>query len=893
MTPERALLLSGIVAITPAFASLAQSPQNLPSGLGALRAHEPVVIDGHLSERVWQRAGETRFIQREPYEGAPPSERTEVWVCYDDEALYVAARLFDSAPDSVIGRLARRDEDSQSDQFGFALDAAHDKRTAVYFIVNPAGAIEDGTISNDSHLNSNWDAIWDVAVRIDDKGWTAEFRVLLSQLRFAKNDRYVWGIAFFRRIERRHEECYLARHPRTDAVRVSRWTELHGIEGIEPPARIEILPYIAGTTKFLQQPAVDSFNEGRDDPYKVGRDYFGNVGADAKIGLRGDVTLDVSLNPDFAQVEVDPAIVNLTAYETRFQEKRPFFIEGQSIFNFGRGGATSLQDFNWHDPNLFYSRRIGRGPQASVTHPGFRDIPDRTTILGAAKLSGKISETWSFAALTAVTDREYGNVDSAGIRFSEEIEPLTFYGILRTQKEFNDARQAIGILATSVERDLRQSRLQNVLNDRALSLGIDGWTFLDAEKDWVLTGWAGASYVGGSPSRLIALQRSPVHYFQRPEADYVEVDSTATSMTGWATRVWLDKVKGNWIFNAALGAIHPSFESNDAGFLSNADYVNMHVYAGYQWFEPDGVFLTKSATATALREFDFGRFEIGETYRFDLFGQFSNFWNSYFGFGYNMESFDDQRTRGGPLMKSLESAFLYTTLSTDSRNLLSGTVHTSASKGASGGWNFYTSLGFTWKASKTLMIRGGPDFSRNHNVAQYVTSLSDPHALQTFKRRYIFGTLDQTTLSASFRVYWTFSPKLSLQLYLQPLLSTGKYTDFKELSRPRTFSFNHFGDGSSTIRRDENVYAIDPDGPAKPASPFLLYNPNFNFKSLRANAVLRWEYLPGSTFYFVWTNEKVDYETGGEFRFGRDFSTLLRDRPDNVFSIKLTYWMNP
>ncbi len=575
----------------------------------AVGTNGPIKIDGRLTEPVWQRNGETRFVQRTPDENSPASQKTEVLVAYDQSALYVAVKMFDTHPDSIVGSLARRDQDSQSDQVIIGIDAAHDKRTGYYFGVNPAGAIMDGTLSNDTQTDDSWDGVWEVAVRKESWGWAAEFRIPYSQLRFSKRDKYVWGFEVERFIQRRNEESYLVYYPRTDRLRVSKWIELQGIEGIKPPSRIELLPYAAATAKFLQQPPVDVFNSGRTDPFKFDRDFPMNVGADAKIGLTGDVTLDLSLNPDFGQVEVDPAVVNLTAYEVYYQEKRPFFIEGSNILSFGRGGAALLQDFYWTDPNFFYSRRIGRAPQGSVTHEGFQDIPDRTAILGAAKLSGKITNSWSFAALAAATDREYGQVDSAGVRFKEEVEPSTFYGVVRTLKEFNDARQAIGMIGTVVERDVNDPRLADVVNNQAASLGLDGWTFIDRDRVWVLTGWTGASYVSGSKDRMIDLQRSPVHFFQRPDARYLGVDSNATSLMGWASRVWLDKVTGNWIFDAAIGAISPKFETNDGGFLTRADFLNGHVYVGYQWFQPDRIFRTKTITGALIEQYRFRRFQ--------------------------------------------------------------------------------------------------------------------------------------------------------------------------------------------------------------------------------------------------------------------------------------------
>ena len=859
----------------------------------AVRTTSPIRIDGQLTEPVWQRKGESGFIQRQPDEGAPASQRTEAWVAYDDDALYVAVKLYDNQPDSIVGRLARRDQDSESDEVGIGIDAAHDRRTAEYFIVNPVGAIKDGNFSNDTQTDDNWDGIWDVAVKVESWGWAAEFRIPYSQLRFPKQEHYTWGIEIYRLIKRRNEESYLVLHPMTDRVRVSRWLELEGIAGITPPPRIELLPYISATREFLQEPPIDAFNVGRSDPFAFQRKYPTNVGADAKVGLAGDMTLDLSLNPDFAQVEVDPAVVNLTAYETYYQEKRPFFIEGSNILNFGRGGASLLQDFDWTDPNFFYSRRIGRAPEGSVTHQGFLDIPDRTTILGAAKVSGKISNSWSIAALSALTDREFGQVDSAGVRFNDEIEPLTFYGVVRTLREFNDAKQAIGILATVVERDLRDDQMRSLLDRDAMSLGLDGWTFLDEKKVWVVTGWAGASSVSGTADRITELQRSAVHFYQRPDAGYLGVDSSATSLSGWASRLWLDKVSGNWVFDAALGAISPGFETNDVGFLSRADFVNGHIYFGYDWFEPEGVFRTKAITGAIVKEYDFGGKKIGDTYELFLSTQFQNYWGASLAFGYNGETYDDQRTRGGPLMKALRSRSTVLNLSSDSRKRFYGSLSASAGRGESGGWLYTTGLYFNWKASNTLNASINLDFSRVHNTSQYVDAIVDPLAVKTFGTRYVFGVLDQKQVSTTFRLNWTFTPKLSFQLYMQPFLSAGAYTSIMELAQPGTFTFNRYGEGGSQIELSDGQYTVYPNSPAGTAPGFTFANPNFNFKSLRANAVFRWEYMPGSTIYFVWTNEKLDIENRGDFSVDRDVNRLFGVPPDNVYSIKITYWLNP
>jgi len=492
-----------------------------------------------------------------------------------------------------------------------------------------------------------------------------------------------------------------------------------------------------------------------------------------------------------------------------------------------------------------------------------------------------------------VTDRQYGRVDSAGVGFREEVEPLTLYGVVRTQKEFNDARQAIGMIGTIVERNNNDPRLANIVNNRAASLGLDGWSFIDRDKVWVLTGWAGASYVSGSKDRLLDLQRSPQHFLQRPDASYLSVDPNATSLLGWASRIWLDKVTGNWIFNAAIGAIDPKFETNDVGFLTRADFVNGHIYVGYQWLQPDRMFRTKMVTIAAIGQFDFGGNKIGENYQLSLQGEFLNYWGTGLSVGLNGETYDDQRTRGGPLMRQLSSQSLLFTLWSDTRKSFYGTLSTAAVKGRSGGWSFNPSLNINWKAMRTLNASINLEFSRVHQEAQYIATVADPEAIQTFGSRYVFGTLDQKQLATTLRLNCTFTPKLSFQLYLQPLLSTGAYAGIKELAQPGTFVFNRYGEGPSQISLAGGDYTVDPDGPIGPALPFSFSIPDFNYKSLRANAVFRWEYLPGSTMYFVWTHEKADYESRGVFEFDRDVSRLARVAPDNVYSIKITYWLNP
>ncbi len=851
----------------------------------AHRAQDGIRIDGVLSEKEWTLSGVGDFVQRDPDEGAKPTQQTKVWVAYDDHALYVAARLFDSSPDSIVRRLGRRDTWLESDWFTVYLDPYHDHRSGFFFAVNPSGSIRDGTLYNDTWDDDSWDGVWDVATRIDSLGWTVEMRIPLSQLRFPKRQRYVWGINFQRTIQRRNERDYLVMVPRKESGFVSRFAHLEGIENIRPPRHFELMPYAVSRAEYTH---VASGN-----PFRDGRDYFTNLGADLRWGLSTNLTLDATVNPDFGQVEVDPAVVNLSAFETFFAEKRPFFVEGANLFDFGRGGSNSFWSFNWGNPDFFYSRRIGRSPHGYPSHSGFVDQPTATTILTAGKLTGKISRGWSLAALAAVTAREYARVDSGGIRFKDEVEPMTSFGVVRSLKEFNSGTSGLGVILTSTLRRLDTRQLRSLLPSRALTGGIDGWTSLDRDGKWVLTGWAGASQIVGSTQAIMSLQQSSARYYQRPDAGHVRLDSSATMLSGWAMRLTVNKQKGNWQFNSAFGMISPGFDTNDLGFHWRSDIVNGHVAVGYRWFKPGKVFRRGGFNLAAFRGYDFGGTRTGEGYFLFFNAQLLNYWGFNGAIGYNPQTISVRRTRGGPAMLNPASGFVNFGIFSDSRKAIDMNLFANGWRNDAGSWSWGISSGIGWKPSSQLRLRLSPSYSRSRTAAQWVTRHPDPLATRTFGTRYIFAQLDQTSLSMSTRISWTFTPKLSLQVYVQPLLATGRYQHFKELARPRSFEFKEYGRDGSTLVPEDGLLRVDPDGETGPAEPFAFANPDFNFKSLRGNAILRWEYRPGSTLFFVWTQQRTDFADPGDFSFGRDVRHLFSASADNVFLVKMTYWLNP
>ncbi len=861
-----------------------------PTGLrvvAARLAQGGISVDGVLDEQIWSTAPViSEFTQRDPVQGASPTERTEVRVVYDDAAIYIGARMYDSAPDSIVARLGRRDQSQNSDQFTFFVDPFLDRRTGYFFGLTAAGTRLDGVLMNDDWDDEDWDGVWDGRVNRDENGWTAEMRIPYSQIRFHKDDKYTWGINFARRIARKNERIYLTYTPRSESGFVSRFSDMVGIENISPPRQIEVVPY------FTQRLTRADVAAG--DPYRSANDFNTNVGLDFKVGLTNNLVVNGAINPDFGQVEVDPAVVNLSDVETFFPEKRSFFIEGANIFRFGRGGANNNWGFNWGNPNFFYSRRVGRAPTGSLPSHDFADRPDGTNILGAVKLSGKLGSAWNVGAVQAVTAREKAPITLDGNESFIDVEPLSYYGVIRGQREFNDSRQSIGFISTTTLRSFTDDDaaypLRDQINGQAYALGIDGYTFLDKDKTWVLTGWTGATTISGSEQRLLDVQRSSQHYFQRPDADHVSIDSSATSLTGYAARFALNKQRGNWQTNAAFGFLSPSFNANDLGFQWRTDHINSHVVVGYRWSEPKGIRRHAQINSSISSSFDFGGNHTGGGLFTNGWVQFSNYWSIFGGTFISPKTTSNRRTRGGPLMTSPSGVNFFTGIESDDRKQLTVGLDGDISLSAEGGDDKSISTNFSWRPMPNLSLSVRPRLSLNNNMAQYVGTYSDPLATRTFGNRYVFAELDQTTWSSSVRLQWTFSPDLSLQLFAQPLISSGEYSRLKELHSPKTYDFVVYGeDDGSTF--DPNTFIADPDGPG-PAAPLSLSDNDFNFKSLRGTAVLRWEFRKGSAFYLVWTQTRDDFEDVGDFRFGRSFERLIDAKPDNIFVVKLSYWLN-
>lgn len=887
----RYILFFLLLIITSAQAANLSLEENSNAKIIAVRSDEHIFIDGKLNEQIWQRKGFDRLIQQDPQQGIQPTQQTEFWIAYDNEAIYFAAKFHDTKPDSIMARLVRRDFiwGDPSDGCVLYLDSYRDKRNGYFFYVSAAGTLADGLIENDVKQPNDltWDAVWEGVPFLDENGWSVEMKIPYSQLRFNEGDSQVWGINVERFISRRFETDMLVYTPRNESGFTSRFPDLVGIEGITPPAGIEILPYVIGKAKYI--------GADPNDPFNSGQEYSPGFGLDLRTGLGSSLTLNGTINPDFGQVEVDPAVVNLTDVESTFEEKRPFFTEGVSIYRFGRGGTNNNVGFNWPTTNIFYSRRIGRNPQGSLPNYDYADIPGGTHILGAAKISGQVYDTWKVGTIHAITQREYADISLNGNHSSVEIEPLTYYGIFRAQRDFNSGNQGIGVLSTFTNRFFNNNELKNSINQNAFVAATDGWIFLDEENTYVLTGWAALSNVSGSKERIISLQKSPTHYFQRPDVNYISVDSTSTSLTGYSGRLMLNKNRGRWIFNTAVGFISPQFEVNDLGFGSYSDYINAHFYTSYRWNEPNGFYQYFGISAATFVSYDYGGNRISQGYWTNTYITLPDYNGGNLSFTYNPSTLNSRRTRGGPLTLNPESASGNFELFTDNRLWWVLTLGGDASFSDAGNSNsFYSNVEF--KVLPTLTLSVGPEFSKDDINAQWVTNYSDPEAGETFEKRYVFANLDQTVFSANIRADWILSPTLSFQVYIQPLIASGKYTDFKFLLKPKTYDFEIYGENGSTLASNFSEdgklisYEIDADG-SGPSEAKTIGNPDFNYISLRGNAVLRWEYLPGSTLYLVWTQSREDVESNGEFRFGRSFNNLFSTRPDNIFMLKISYWL--
>jgi hypothetical protein len=835
------------------------------------------VIDGIGNDDAWNLVEWTSdFIQSQPAENKPPSQQTAFKVLYDNDNIYLFVRAYDTEPDKISKIMSRRDN-FNGDMIFVELDSHFDKQTDFLFCASASGAKSDAAISDDGqNEDDNWNPIWYMKTSIDDKGWCAEMKIPLSQLRFGKKDEQIWGLQVTRNIFRLQERSQWQYIPKGSPGVVHLFGELHGINNIKPKHQIELMPYTVARTERFEKITGDPFNTGKLS--KI------SAGLDGKIGLTNDFTLDFTINPDFGQVEADPSEVNLTAFESYFSEKRPFFVEGSNIFQFMPNQTIVIH--NMYSDNLFYSRRIGRYPQyyPSVGANEYVKMPESTTILGAMKISGKTKKGLSVGMLESLTSREDALIDSLGVRRKETVEPLTNYFVGRVQQDFNKGQTILGALVTAVNRDINSPAL-DFLHTAAYTAGLDfqhHWK----ERTWYVAGNAEFSKVMGKPVSITDTQTSSARYYQRPDAKYLSVDSSLTSLSGYGGTVKFGKSsKKRLQFETSMTVRSPGLEFNDIGYMRYSDVIHQGNWMGYYLRNPFWIFNNFYLNTNYWMYFNFSGKLLSRNYNTNFNSQFKNKWRINGQFNRESENLSTTLLRGGPSIIMPGSQSFNLNLGTDYSKKLSffvGNYHGSGDAKSSRAHEYYGEINY--RPTNSLSISIDPDYGIQHQELQYVTT-----AGTTDNPAYLFGILDQKTLGITFRINYTINPELSIEYYGQPFISAGKYTDFKNITQPNAGKFRDrfhtFAPDEITLNQETNSYTIS-DG----MSDASLSNPDFNFRQFRSNLVIRWEYLPGSTLYLVWSQGRTSSDTNGLFSYGNDLKDLFRITPRNIFLVKFSYW---
>ena len=761
----------------------------------ATRVNGTLHIDGVLNESQWQSAQAlSGLTQLDPQEGKPASERSDIRFMYDDDALYIGAMLYDRQ--AARGRLGRRDMDmTASDWLTVIIDTNHDHLTAVGFEVNPLGVKRDQTRSP-SNEDDGWEPVWEVATNVTDSGWVAEMRIPFSQLRFTGKSNLIWGLQVERQIARNQEFSNWAFTPREQAGGIPRFGHLVGITDVAAGKKLEIMPYVVGRSENTHSAG----NPFRDD-HEVNAD----AGVDLKYRVTSNMTLNTTVNPDFGQVEVDPAVINLTAFETFFPEKRPFFVEGSELFNFGTDGTNSV----------FYSRRIGRPPSIAPPYAE-TDVPDATRILGATKLTGRTAGGWAMGVLDAVTQRERARFRAPdGTEGSIVAEPLTNYFAGRLRREARGGLTSVGTFLGAVNRGELEGALSAALRKSAYTGGVD-FSHQWSQRTWTLQGFVASSHVTGDESVMIATQRLPYHYFQRPDATHLDLDSAATSLTGFAGSAILShRIGRHWNMSGSFNTISPDYEISDLGFQRRADRIDLQGNARYVETRP-GKFRRYQVSGTALFEHNYAWDPISSRLFLSGFLQFLNYWSTSLNLSSGLPgTIDDRLTRGGPHAERPPYFSLNADISSDPRKPIVGELGNFIQWGPGAGTNFDWFAFLQFKPRPGIELSVGPSLNWDKSEAQFLGRIPDAAQANTYGVRYLFASVDQTTLSLDTRVNYTFSPTLSLQVFAQPFLASGKFGATKELAKAGTFDFLTYGrdigaisGGRIYLRTFKALYAI-------------------------------------------------------------------------------------
>lgn len=835
----------------------------------SLGENTPPKIDGTIDEDVWNLVPwTTDYVEFQPDNGTAPTEQTKMKILYDAKNIYVAFICYDKDPAGIAKRLSRRDGFS-GDFVEISLGSYNDQRTAFSFTVTAAGVKADEFISNNGNFDQSYNPIWYTKTQIDAEGWTAEMRIPLTQLRFGNENEQIWALQSKRRYFRKEERSLWQPIIQNAPGYVSEFGELRGIIGLKPQKQLEIQPYGLASLSTYPEEVGNPFRDGSDTKF--------TGGVDAKIGVTNDLTLDLTINPDFGQVDADPGAISLDGFELFFQEQRPFFVENNNIFNFRFAG---------NQDNLFFSRRIGRSPQGSAFGPAtaYVDQPDNTTIIGAAKFSGKTKNGWSVGVLESVTAKEFAEtIDTLGQKGKKLVEPLTNYFVGRLQKDFNDHNTYIGGIFTATNR--KNDKQLTFLHKNAYTGGVD-FQHLWHEKEFYVEGDAVISQVIGTKDAITETQRSIVHLFQRVDASHVSVDTTRTSLTGSGGRFEIGKGGGgNWSYNLGGNWRSPELELNDLGFLRNADEIKQYANIRRFFNTPSTWYRRANLRLSQSSSYDFeGNFNRMQ-YEFSAYANYTNNWWTDIDLGHKPRIYINSYLRGGPRWRYSEENFISISAGTDDLKKLSfngGLLYAAAKQ-----TNFitkYFSFGIRYQPLNALNLSLNTSYDTSFNKTQYVDQ-----ATYSGITRYLTGQLDQETLSTTLRINYTINPNLTIQYYGQPFISRGRYSNFNYVNNATAKDLNervtNYTDGQISL--DGNSYLVDENSDG--ITDYSFGKPDFAFVQYRSNLVLRWEYIPGSEIFLVWSQG-----INGLGNAANNFSDiidqqLLNQQPQNKFLIKATY----
>jgi hypothetical protein len=829
----------------------------------------PPVIDGKETDKAWaavEWAGD--FVQREPNFGIAPSEETKFKILYDAKNLYVLIRAFDREPDKIVKRMSRRDG-FDGDFVEINIDSYHDKRTAFSFTASVSGVKGDEYVSNNGdNWDETWDPIWYLATSIDDEGWIAEFRIPLSQLRFADVPEHTWGVQFTRFLFRKEERSTWQPIAQDAPGWVHLFGEMKGVKGIKPQKQLEIQPYVVAS--------MDRFPTEEGNPFATGEASDVNVGVDAKIGITSDITLDLTINPDFGQVEADPSQVNLSAFRLFFRERRPFFLEGNNVLDFPIVG--------FDENNLFYSRQIGGRP-SYYPEADFVNIPAQTQILGAAKLSGKNKDGFSWAILESLTRREEADVIIDGQEDAVPVEPMTNYLIGRFQQDIKEGETVVGAMLTSTHRFIEDPEL-SFLHNEAYSGGIDiQHNFKD--RKYGLNFRTVFSNVQGSQESILLTQEASERFFQRPDNRYKEVDSTRRSLTGTGGTLSFGKQTGNWIWEVGNTFRSPELALNDAGFLSQTDTWIQWLFTQYRVLKPVGIFRFMRMNFIQFTEFDFGGTNLSSGYELFYGTQFQNYWRLNTQVRVEGSQTSNADLRGGPAIKYPGGTNWWYWLGTNQQKKIAFGVN----QWFYWGFNDYTrnngvNVSMTLRPTDALNISLAPSFTRRRGDLQYISTIDSEDG-----QKYLLGTVRQRIYRMTIRANYNITPNLTVEYWGQPFIASGYYSEFKEVReashKEYVRRFNQFADSQVRFHEDLGEYDVFYASGQSPAYRFS--NPDFNVREFRSNMVLRWEYVPGSTLFLVWASNGSDNDQQIRDGFSEASKDFFRLKSRNTLLIKYTY----